>query len=622
MNRRRLLGLGAALGATAAAAAACGVPSDSAPQRVGEAPSSGPTPDSPPTPPVPDAALNAVDLVQNYFKAAAWANIGGDKSESLAKAKARAREYLYSGISAGWQPTQQLTVGRAVTGQTRQDSRGYTLVDVLWTSLGKLTDLGAIEPDQAPPRVLTFAVIALGAIYRLADPPPLPGLVLSDAGLADFYQRRQIYFWDQSDPTVASLVPDVRYLPGSITEPKRPAEIIRWLSAGPADWLQPATQTMPEFELKDVSVDGQDRLVVNLGSKAATLDKAALRQLAIQLRWSVNRPGDVDRDVQLRIEGTPAEASTDGYLVANGAIRNDDEVPERFGIVDHKVRALQAGNTAPILDSPENTGAISAAIPLLKRSIALVRPEAKNSTKQRLWIGTLTGSGDSQGPVYRRTNLLGGRMSRPVWLRRPSPQAIVACDGRLFTVAPPPAGSTAEVRAVLLDPLPAGVSGLVTAVAVSPDGHRLALVAGGHVFVVPLVFGPQLDIGPGFLMVKTEIVGARTVGWSDDTRLYIGGPPPSGIHTGLAEVGVDGTHHDWVPSTGEGRNLTVDMLSMHPASPSRSPSLPIAMVEAGGVAWVVYNLSIEPQALDNPSPSPSPSANQSAQVVSAPFFLD
>jgi hypothetical protein len=617
VNRRRLLGLGAALGATAAAAAACGVPSDSAPQRVGEAPSSGPTPDSPPTPPVPDAALNPADLVQNYFKAAAWANIGGDQS-ALTKAQARAREYLYSGISAGWQPTPQLTVGRAVTGQTRQDSRGYTLVDVLWTSLGKLNDRGAIEPDQAPPKLLTFAVIALGATYRLADPPPLPGLVLSDTGLTDFYQRRQIYFWDQSEPTVASLVPDVRYLPRSITEPKRPAEIIRWLSAGPADWLQAAAQTLPEFEPKDASVDGQDRLVVNLSSKAATLDKAALRQLAIQLRWSV----DPDRDVQLRIEGTPAEAPTDGYLLANGAIRNDgDEQPERFGIVNHKVCVLQASSTAQILDSPENTDAISAAIPLLKRSIALVRREAKNSTKQRLWIGTLTGSGDSQGPVYRRTNLLGERMSRPVWLRRPSPQAIVACDGRLFTVAPPPAGSTAEVRATLLDPLPAGVPGPVTAVAVSPDGHRLALVAAGRVLVVPLVFGPQLDIGPGFLMVKTEIVGARAVGWTDDTRLYIGGPPASGVHSGLAEVGVDGTGHAWVPTTDD-RNLTVDMLSMYPVNPRRSLSVASAMFEAGGVAWVVFSSSIGKQEANNPSPSPSPSANQPGQVVSAPFFLD
>jgi hypothetical protein len=616
VNRRRFLGLSGALGATAAAAA-CGVPSNSAPQRVGEAPSSGPTPAAPPTPPTPDTALNPVELVQNYLKVAAWANVGGDQ-ESLAQAQARARDYLYSGARAGWQPTQQLTVGRATMGQSRQDSRGYTLVDVLWTSLGKLNDVGAIEPDQATAKVVTFAVIALGTTYRLADPPPA-GLMLSDAGLTEFYERKQIYFWDQSDPAIASLVPDVRYLPRSITEPKRPAEIIRWLIAAPADWLQQATQALPEFESKDSSVDSQDRLVVNLSSKAATLDKAALRQLAIQLRWSVNP----DRDVQLRIEGTPAEVSTDGYLAANGAIRNDgDEDPERFGILNHKVRAIEASGSPQILDSPENADVVSAAIPLLKRSIALVRREGKTTSRQRLWIGTLTGPGASQGPVYRRTNLLGDRMSRPVWLRRPSPQAIVACDGRLYTVAPPPAGNTAEVRASPLDPLPAGVPGPVTAVAVSPDGHRLALVAGGHVYVVPLVFGPQLDLGPQFLMVKTEIVGPRAVGWSDDTRLIIGGPPSSGVRTGLAEVGVDGTGHVWVPSTGEGGNLTVDMLSTHPASPTRRPSLAITMFEAGGGGYVVFSNTIGPQQAGNPTPSPSPSTGTSAQVVSAPFFLD
>jgi hypothetical protein len=198
---------------------------------------------------------------------------------------------------------------------------------------------------------------------------------------------------------------------------------------------------------------------------------------------------------------------------------------------------------------------------------------------------------------------------------------IVAGDGRLYVVAPPPAGSTGEIHATPLEPLPIGVSGPVTAVAVSPDGHRLALVVGGRVYVVPLVFGPQLDIGPGFIMVKTEIVGPRAVGWSDDTRLYIGGPPASGVRTGLAEVGVDGTRHVWVPSNGDGGNLTVDMLSMHPAIPTRSLSRAIAMLEAGGRGYVVFSSNTEPQPA-SPSPSPTPSGTQSAPVVSAPFFLD
>src|SRR5262249_20720715 len=154
-----------------------------------------------------------------------------------------------------------------------------TFVDVQWTPLGKLNDVGSIEPDQQAPQKVTFVVIAYGAGYRLDELPP-SALLLSDDGLTGFYDQRPISFWGQSDSTGPLLIPDVRYLPRSVAEPKRPAEIVRWLIAGPADWLQQAAQALPEIDAKDASIDNQNRLVVNLSSKAANLDKTALRQLA------------------------------------------------------------------------------------------------------------------------------------------------------------------------------------------------------------------------------------------------------------------------------------------------------------------------------------------------------
>jgi hypothetical protein len=613
MNRRRFLGLSASLGATAAAAA-CGVPSTSDPQRIGEAPSSGPTPAAPPQLPRSDDATSPIELVQNYLKVAAWANVNGDKSEELSQAQSRARAYLVPRISDGWRPGQLVTVGRARVLQAGTDATGRTLVDVQWTSLGKLNDVGAIEPDQQPAQKLTFVVVAFGAGYRLDVAPPA-GLLLSDEGLIDFYEQSQIYFWDQGDPGNALLVPDVRYLPRSIAEPKRPAEIVRWLIAGPVDWLQQATQTLPEVEVKEEPSIDDGKLVVNLSSKAANLDKAALRQLAIQLRWSVSPV----QDVVLRIEGTQTQVATDDFASFNLAARNDDtEQPERYCVMNRKIRGVDATSIAPILDSAENADVVSAAIPLAKDAIALVRREGKNGTKQRLWIGSRSGPSDRNAPVYLRTNLVGDRISRPTWVRRPSVQALVACDGRLFAVPLPSATGQEEVKATALDALPAGVPGPVTAVSVSPDGHRLALVAGGRVVVVPLVPGPQLDLGPG-LIVKSENPAPRAVGWSNDARLIIGGPPAGGVRTGLGEVGIDGVGHEWVPPSGEGGNLTVDQVSVHPSSPTRIPSGRIVMFEAGAVGYTVYSNSVSPLAVEGPTPSPSGSQ---AQLPSAPFFLD
>jgi len=611
MRRRRFLGLTAALGATGAAAA-CGVPSTSDPQRVGEPPSSGPTPAAPPQLPKADDASDPIKLVKNYLKVTAWANINGSKSGELGQAQARARAYLVPRISDGWKAGQLLIVGRAQGWQSRPETAtGRTFVDVQWTSLGRLNESGAIEPDQQTPQTLTFAVIAYGDGYRL-DQVPGPGLLLSDEGLGGFYEPRQIYFWDQSDSTASLLVPDVRYLPRSIAEPKRPAEIVRWVIAGPADWLQQAAQA-PGVEAKeDASIDNDGRLVVNLSSKAANLDKTALRQLAIQLRWSVNP----SQGVALRIEGTPAELSTEDFASFNLAVRSDDEQPERYCVMDHRIRGVDTISTASILDSQENAEVVSAAMPLTKDAVALVRRE-KNA-KQRLWIGSRSGPNDRNGPVYIRTNLVGDKISRPSWLRRPSLQAVVACDGRLFAAPLPSAANQTEIQAAPLDPLPTGVPGAVTAVSVSPDGHRLAVVAGGRVVVVPVVAGPQLDLGPNFLIVKTEIAAPRAVGWANDARLIVGGPPAGGVRTGLAEVGIDGVNHEWVPPTAEAGNLVVEQVSVHPSSPIRALSSPLVMFEAGAVGYTVYRDSVKPVAVEGVSPSPS----GGQPPPSAPFYLD
>src|SRR5262249_58691596 len=166
-----------------------------------------------------------------------------------------------------------------------------------------------------------FKVVNVGTEYRLGSAPP-PNLMLGDDGLQELYSPRVIYFWDQADAAV--LVPDQRYLPKLITKAKQPAEVVRWLTAGPSPWLQPALQALPDLEVKDASYIEQGRLVVNLSSKAATLDKETLHRLATQLDWSASPAGGVE----LRIEGTPTGVPADDFSVL--ARSDDNGEPERF----------------------------------------------------------------------------------------------------------------------------------------------------------------------------------------------------------------------------------------------------------------------------------------------------
>src|SRR5262249_43525367 len=151
--------------------------------------------------------------------------------------------------------------------------------------------------------------------------------LLSDEGLQELYTARPIYFYDQIDNQSPMLVPDLRYLPKSIASAKQPAEIVRWLTAGPSSLVAPVVQPLPNLGVKETSYSEDGRLVVNLSANAATLDADARHRLAVQLRWSVNPAAAVE----LRIEGTPANANADDYASYNLAATNtDDGDPERF----------------------------------------------------------------------------------------------------------------------------------------------------------------------------------------------------------------------------------------------------------------------------------------------------
>src|SRR2546423_2627141 len=121
---------------------------------------------------------------------------------------------------------------------------------------------------------------------RISKPPD--GMLLSTEGLTKLYEVHPIYFWASVN---RKLVPDLRYLPRSLDQAKRPTEVVNWLLAGPSKWLQPAVVPMPgTIELKgSVTSIGQradSPLVVNLTAKAAS-ELDYLPALMTQVRWSL-----------------------------------------------------------------------------------------------------------------------------------------------------------------------------------------------------------------------------------------------------------------------------------------------------------------------------------------------
>lgn len=619
MNRRRFLGVAGALGA-AAVTGACGIPGSSEPRFLESGRPVEPPRDAPAEPPIPSVASSPSDLVANYLMAAAGANYatGGATQDAMARAQERARAYLTSAAQSQWQPDKKsLMVVRAAIGAPTQSGGGVVDVSVGLTVVGEFNGVGAIEYSDNKINPFTFRVVNTGSGYLLETAPP-PFLLLSDEGLKRFYNPQTIYFWDASEQPM--LVPDQRYLLRSIGRANEPNEIVGWLTttAAPA-WLRPALGVQPldnNIEVKDVSLNDQQRLVVNLSAKAANIDK---HRLAVQLRWSTLAIGGVD----VRIEGASTGVSSDDYQNFNASATRADNngEPERFCVVDRKARPVESSNATAILVSEANVDVVAAAIAMRKRTAALVKQETNNKGKvgYRLWVGTLSGTGDASTVTYARTTLWFPTVSRPVWISRPSAQVLFAADGNLYSAPPPAPGNTSEIPPV--GPLqPNNLPGPITALSVSPDGRRIAFIAGGKVVVAPLKLDNPVTVGELSRPIQTDLAVQKAVAWSAETKLLVGGAPIKDKNA-LFEITINGAGQEPVPPEGTG-NYTIDVLSVRPASPTGSPQL--AMLDANSTAYRVYAAEIQPLKLGGPSPAPSPSASTSPveQHLTAPFFLD
>jgi hypothetical protein len=629
MRRRTFLGMAAALGA-ATVTGACGVPSSSDPIRLGNAPTPGPPDNNPrPLPGADDAKLPG-DLVEYFLSAPAGANtIGGDRPDAVKQAQDRMRGFFTDNGQSQWQPGSRVLVVRASLGPPASTDSGESTIDVAWVPLGYLDDFGDLAPVQNSTFHAVFTVVSVGSVgnnqWRIDSIERSTGaptdLLLMDTALARWYDVFPAYFWDQ-DADI--LVPELRYMPAAITNAKRPAEIVRWLRQGPSSWLSGVLKPVPqEIEVKEPEFDADAfHLTLNLSSKAANLAEVQ-RKFAIQVWWML-RQGTVEITVEgastgIKIDGTAA-------MTFNPAARVDDGTEvERFCIVDGKVRETD-GQLPPLLSpvgNPNpNTDVLLAAMTRTKQNGALVR---KDDKQWRLWIGTVSGSGESQTGAYVPTAVAGKVFSRPVWIGRPRRSVMIVVDNTLMTVSPK-TPNQAGLTGVAVT-LPRGLPTPVSAVSVAPDGRRIALVAGDQVIVAPMSFSDDgaVTIQDTFRTVDTPLNSRHAVAWGSVWSLLVGGAPGPADPTSLLMVPLSSAVQQALPV----KTFTVDQISSRPINDNnpngRNNLIPLIMIESNGQALNLFQdqlSNIQPPPGSAPSPSASAGTNQPRPVVSSPFFLD
>jgi hypothetical protein len=115
----------------------------------------------------------------------------------------------------------------------------------------------------------------------------------------------------------------------------------------------------------------------------------------------------------------------------------------------------------------------------------------------------------------------------------------------------------------------------VSAVAVAPDSHRVALLAGGQLYVTTLSNDNGVQLGAPIL-IQTVLTALTAVDWGAQGTLVVAGTNPDS-RMAIMDVSVDGAiQRNRLADLGSN---AVTSLTAYPANPAReAPGVPVAYV--------------------------------------------
>ncbi|MDR7279158.1 LpqB family beta-propeller domain-containing protein [Catenuloplanes atrovinosus] len=597
----------------AAGLTGCGIPGSTDVQVHGEMPS----PDAPgggnPILPVDRQTANVSSpeaLLASFLSAAA-----GDPEQAVD----RVRSFLAPTQSAAWKPSNEINIVRLIEPAVITDSESSSTAVVRVQHLGVLAANGAVEPPTNDETEYTFTVgqVAGQDGYWVFTAPPL--LLLPDEELEARYTNTPVYFWNKER---TALVPDLRWLPLSITSDRRPTELLEWLIGGPSALIGQAVDGLPANVKQKGNVPkaaAGDPLEVNLSAEAGALDDDAIRRLGAQLYWTLR--AYAGGGIQVKVEGQ-ARATFAGDAAVLAANPSSQLVPEpgRFAIYDGRIVRMGGGSSpapaaaVPLVTPETNTGVRYASFSRFgQRTVgAWVRDRGTGAGLE------LVVAPEVLGKPPLRTPLGDAEAGRPVWLWAPGATADQAPDSLVGLIVVNGRLQQFGTQATSLTPI--AVPNLpgpeITDMAVSYDGQRIALVSGGRVFVAALIrTDTNVKISASVREVPTSLQSISAVDFAREDRLILAGQKAR--QGAIVEVTVDGVFaQDRATALGTAQ---VTYLAAYPVNPSRpGGGGSEALYVSNNIA---YSLLFSSTRIDAVRLGELPSDAVSG-TISAPFFQE
>ncbi|UQU63912.1 LpqB family beta-propeller domain-containing protein [Couchioplanes caeruleus] len=540
----------------------CGIPDNTDVVTVGPGPSTGFSSNDDGAPPRygREATLDTAKFVEYYLQAA-----GGDPDGAVDRVK----QFLSPAAAASFKPPEGVKI--VYLTEDPLVNPGSDQVELRVRTLGVLGPNGRLDPVQDT-GITTYqlSVASISGKTGLFVTKAPPVLLLSDTAFTTWFVRRTIYFWNHE---YTALVPDVRYLPADMPPEQEPQRIIKWLIEGPSDTIHDAVEPLPEGTalLGNVPAVSNDKLQISLSAQSVRPpdDPKALDRLRRQLMWSL-RP-NLSRVLELKI-GNQEQTSYDGndYLTSNPTYRLADS-PERFLIYNNQIRRMSrtpgAADPLPVIKPEANRNVRAAAFarsPSDRRYAALITTEGNH---QVLRVGS---AGIGELSDLRRVTLRGGSTGQPVWaITSDDPQTgavgLLTIGGKLFSFS----ADGSPLRAVAWP----GPPGMITAVAVAPDGRRVALAVGGKLYLAALTAdgdGPQLS--PPRQVQLPVLREVSAVDWGTETSVIVAGTRADRDRVAVIDTAIDGTQ--WIESLADIGVEKVTYLATYPVSPSSGKVTP------------------------------------------------
>lgn len=467
--------------------------------------------------------------------------------------------------------------------------------------------IGVVEPDrsfQPVDSVAYRATIELSRSndqWRIANPPDDVLITKSDFGTA--LRQRTVYFLDSTGRVV---VPDVRYIPNSPTPSLSVNRLMDLLLHGPSRQLAGAarTQLTPGAGLQsNVQIDAAGVAHVDLeGVDVST--PAARQALAAQIVWTLDP--DVQQ-VEISVNGlaltvagaTPSGSATDIFSQRSGTVANfdPDVVPGSAQAVSDGYY-LNGGVILRLADSTPMWGSVgtgsvhvvSAALSAASGSLAAVATDPDGGAQ------LLVGKPFDHEPFV--TALKADTLTRPSFTRWGFAAWTVqngATQPEVYQLSA--AAGTPTWSRVAAPGLAA--LGHVTALELSPDGVRVAVVADGKLYLgvvvsppdatgdAPVADDPNAPAGDrrgleisGLHELRADLTDVGSVTWDDSGYLLVGAETAGSTHRTVFRVSVDGQSVDPVTTS----QVNGDVFGDVDAIASSNSGLPM-LISFGGWIW-------------------------------------